>query len=236
MVLVALSAKAVRKDDEATAIAAASASLPAATASKAPKAPAQEEDVTAPADDQAADDQAADDQAADDAAEDEGADEVAPVGAPTGTYAGSVNGGGASVAIAVKGDTAIAYVCDGSKVEAWMQGAADVAALKLQGKNGAALNAKYSDGRLSGTIKAAGKKYTFKVKTVEAPSGLYRSARNVRNAKVVGGWIVYKGNQVGMLNRSGVETPAPPIDLKTGMVTIDGTSVQTDPVDGSSLD
>lgn len=156
---------------------------------------------------------------------------------PTGTYAGSVKGGGASVAIAVKGKTAIAYVCDGTKVEAWMQGsAADASSLSLTGKSGAKLTAKYSDGRLSGTIRTAGKKWNFGVKTVKAPSGLYRAARNVRTAKVVGGWIVFEGKQVGMLDTSGVETAAPPIDLATGTVTIDGTAVKAAPVDGSSID
>jgi hypothetical protein len=71
---------------------------------------------------------------------------------------------------------------------------------------------------------------------VKAPSGLYRAARNVRSAKVVGGWIVYEGKQVGMLDSDGVETPAPPIDLTTRTVTIDGTQVQTTVVDGSPVD
>jgi serine/threonine-protein kinase len=155
---------------------------------------------------------------------------------PPGTYAGSVKGGGASVAIAVKGKTAIAYVCDGEKVEAWMQGSAKSTALSLKGKDGAVLTAKYTKGKLSGTVRTAGKEWSFGVKTVKAPSGLYRSARNVRTAKVVGGWIVYEGKQVGMLDTSGVETPAPPINLTTGTVTINGTSVPAAPVDGSPID
>jgi len=154
---------------------------------------------------------------------------------PPGTYAGAVKGGGASVAISVKGGTAIAYVCDGTKVEAWMHGTAKTDALSLAGEDGASLKAKYTDGKLSGTIKSDGKKWTFHVKTVQAPSGLYRAARNVRSAKVVGGWIVYEGKQVGMLNSDGVETPAPPIDLTTRTVTIDGTQVQTTVVDGSPV-
>jgi hypothetical protein len=39
-----------------------------------------------------------------------------------------------------------------------------------------------------------------------------------------------------MLDSDGVETPAPPIDLTTRTVTIDGTQVQTTVVDGSPVD
>ena len=37
-------------------------------------------------------------------------------------YTGRVGGGGGSVAVAVHGDKAIAYVCNGSTVEGWMRG------------------------------------------------------------------------------------------------------------------
>ncbi len=39
-------------------------------------------------------------------------------------YAGEVNGGGASVAISIHGSQAIAYVCNGSVIEAWLKGTA----------------------------------------------------------------------------------------------------------------
>jgi len=183
-------------------------------------------------------DPAASADAADDSAKEPAEKAPKPAAKPTppGTYAGTVKGGGASVAIAVKGKTAIAYVCDGKKVEAWMQGSANSTALSLKGKDGAVLTAKYTKNKLSGTVRTAGKEWTFGVKTVKAPSGLYRAARNVRTAKVVGGWIVYEGKQVGMLDISGVETPAPPIDLGTNTVTINGTSVPAAPVDGSPID
>ncbi len=154
---------------------------------------------------------------------------------PVGSYAGSVKGGAASIAIAIKDGTAIAYVCDGKKAEAWLQGSASNATLSLKGKSGSALNATYIDGRIAGTVKAGGENWTFRVKRVTAPSGLYRAAQNVRQAKVVGGWIVYDGKQVGILNSAGTETPAPPIDLATRTVTIDGTTVKAAPVDGSPL-
>ena len=41
---------------------------------------------------------------------------------PTADFTGRVGGGGGSVAVAVHGDKAIAYVCNGSTVEGWMKG------------------------------------------------------------------------------------------------------------------
>lgn len=156
-----------------------------------------------------------------------------PVLTPAGTYAGKVSKGPAYIAVAVKGKTAIAYLCDGKMDEAWMQGAANKASLKLTGKAGATLTAKYSKGYLTGTVKTK-KEWTFRVKAVKAPSGLYRSTATVRNAKVVGGWIISNGKQVGMVSRStGVESPAPPIDLSSGTAIIDGATIRAFVVDGS---
>jgi hypothetical protein len=39
-------------------------------------------------------------------------------------YAGEVKGGGASVAISIHRGQAIAYVCNGSVIEAWLKGTA----------------------------------------------------------------------------------------------------------------
>jgi hypothetical protein len=154
---------------------------------------------------------------------------------PSGSYAGSM-GGGASIAVAVKDGNAIAYVCDGHEIEAWMQGKARAAALELDGKAGARLTGTFAHGRLSGTVKAAGQKWAFSVKAVQAPSGLYRSARNVRKAKVVGGWIVYRGKQVGMINSSvDGEAPAPPLELPSATAVVDGTELRAARMDGSPL-
>jgi hypothetical protein len=174
-------------------------------------------------------------ESAESAPPDEAEDEAAL--APNGTYAGRVKGDAASIAISVKGKTAIAYVCDGARIEAWLQGSADESPMVLKSKKGAELTAEYQDGRLVGDVSAGGKDWSFNVKAVKAPSGLYRASAQVRSAKVVGGWIIFEGKQVGMLESStDGEIAAPPIDLETGKVTIDGTDVPAAPVDGSSLD
>jgi hypothetical protein len=214
-VLLALSSAAVDRGEDRVANAAASTPREAATT------PPAEETPPSPTADAA----------------DTVADNAQQVLVPNGTYAGRENSDKASVAVSVKGKTAIAYFCDGAKVEAWVQGSADESPLVLKGKNGAKLTAEYKNGRLIGKVKAGGENWAFDVKKVKAPSGLYRAAANVRTAKVVGGWIIFEGKQVGMLNSSTTgESPAPPIDLTTGKATIDGTAVQTEPVDGSSLD
>jgi hypothetical protein len=221
-VLLSLSINATKGDDS---------SPPVATSATVPvKGKPAAEKPADPAGEDAADESAA--EPADESA-DESADQAGSGGAsaPSGTYAGKVQGGAASVAISIKGDNAIAYFCDGKKIEAWVKGSAEQT-LSLKGKKGAVLDADYTGGKLSGTVKAGGKKWAFTLKNVKAPSGLYRAAGNVRNAKVVGGWIIAEGTQVGMLNSDGVETPAPPIDLSTGTVSIDGTEVRAKALDG----
>jgi hypothetical protein len=216
-VLLALSTVAARRDDSSATPPAALAPVSAqstaeATDTPSPVPPATSDPATEPASDP----------------------ELDPV--PDGTYAGSVKGGGASIAVAVNDGRAIAYVCDGSRVEAWLQGASDASPMTLKGRRKAGLTAEYEKGRLSGTVKANGRSWTFRVKAVKAPSGLYRAARRVRNATVVSGWIIADGKQVGMVSRStGGESAAPPLDLTSRTATIDGTQVQATVVDGSPV-
>jgi serine/threonine-protein kinase len=149
------------------------------------------------------------------------------------TFAGALTGAEASIAIAVKDGKAIAYICDGKKLESWLQGTASGGQLSLTGAKQASVTGTYTDGQATGSVTAAGRTWSFRVKSVQKPSGLYRAAATVAGAQVVGGWIVADGRQVGMLDRGGTEVPAPPIDPATGSVTIDGTTVTATPVDGA---
>lgn len=164
---------------------------------------------------------------------------AAPTKAPPAaqvTYAGRVSGGGATIAIAIKDGKAVAYLCDGNRAEAWLQGTASNGELKLAGSGNATLTGSYGNGVAAGAISATGKKWTFAVGTVKAPSGLYRAAANVRNARIVGGWIVLaSGEQVGVLNVAGEEQPAPPLNTATNTTTVDGTVITANPVDGTGL-
>jgi serine/threonine-protein kinase len=153
----------------------------------------------------------------------------------TATWAGSVDGGAASIAITARSGGAVAYLCDGKRVEAWLLGSAVGGKLSLTGKNNANLTGTFGNGVATGTLSAGGKQWTFKVPVVTAPSGLYRASATVRNAKVVGGWIVLpNGNQVGVVNRAGVPEPATTLDVTSRSAVVDGTPVTAYAVDGTA--
>lgn len=145
------------------------------------------------------------------------------------TWGGSVRGGAASIAIAVKDGVAIGYVCDGNRVEAWFQGTAVDERLALVGQDGK-ISGTFDEKRAKGTVTAGRNSYTFDVGAVRKPSGLYRATAEVRNAKVRGGWIVVDGQQVGILEVDGVAQPAPVLDLTTGTVTVNGEQVTPTPL------
>ncbi len=133
------------------------------------------------------------------------------------TWAGVVDGGAASIAIAVKEGVAIAYLCDGKKTEVWLQGTAAAGKLALTGANGATLTGAFGGGKATGKIVASGKTWTFTAPTAQPPGGLYRTAQFVSSAKVVCGWVVLAdGRQVGVCTPEGKEPePAPRLDVTT---------------------
>lgn len=150
------------------------------------------------------------------------------------TWAGTVDGGGATIAIAVKDGVAVAYLCDGKKAEVWLQGTAAAGKLQLTGAKGATLTGTFGGGKAAGTVAAAGRTWKFTAAAVKKPSGLYRATATVRGAKVVGGWIVLPdGSQVGVVSVDGEPGPAPAIDPATGAVTVDGAALTATPVSGA---
>ena len=142
------------------------------------------------------------------------------------TYVGYVDGGGASVAVITTGDEAIAYLCDGNAVEAWLDGSAVDGRLDLTGDRGS-LTGDFDELQASGQATADDQNWTFTIEAVETPEGLYRFADTIAGgAEVVGGWIVLPdGTQIGALTVDGQTQPAPALDVETGQVTIDGTLV-----------
>jgi hypothetical protein len=143
------------------------------------------------------------------------------------TYVGYVDGGGATVAVIVTGDEAIAYICDGNAVEAWLDGSAADDQLDLTGERGS-LSGDFDEQQATGEATADNETWTFTIDAVDPPDGLYRFADTIAGgAEVVGGWIVLPdGSQVGAVNMDGETQPAPPLDVESGQVTIDGTVVE----------
>ena len=137
-------------------------------------------------------------------------------------YAGRVQGGGASIAISIHDGRAIAYVCNGSAIEAWYKGTANNGVLIMTGKNNAHLSAIYDFGKVTGDVLAHGTDYRFTVGVVHKPSGLYQATAVVRGASVKAGWIVLSnGSKVGSLESdANAAAPsaaqAPDLDVATG--------------------
>jgi serine/threonine-protein kinase len=143
-----------------------------------------------------------------------------------------VDGGAATIAIAVNKGKAIAYLCDGNVTEAWLQGTAIDGKLDLSGPDGS-LEGTYSNARAAGDVKAGKKSWHFTAGSVKPPSGLYRAAANVRNAKVVGGWIVLSdGTQVGITSVDNEPQSAQPLDTTSLTSSVDGTALTATAVDG----
>jgi hypothetical protein len=153
-------------------------------------------------------------------------------------YAGKVQGGGASVAISIHGSQAIAYVCNGSVIEAWLKGTAADGRVVMTGKNQARLTVTYGSGQVTGDVVAHDTRYSFAVPTVHKPSGLYEATAVVRGAKIKAGWIVLAdGTQVGSLESNAdaaapSATTAPLLDVATGTAVFDGTVLHAIPVSG----
>jgi len=153
-------------------------------------------------------------------------------------YAGEVNGGGASVAISIHHGQAIAYVCNGSVIEAWLKGTASGGHLTMTGKGHARLSATYRTKRAVGHVTAHGIRYTFSAPAVHKPSGLYRAIAIVRGAKIKAGWIVLPdGTQVGSLEShpdaaAPSATRAPMLDVTTGTAQDGDTVLVATPISG----
>ena len=159
---------------------------------------------------------------------------------PTADFTGRVGGGGGSVAVAVHGDKAIAYVCNGSTVEGWMRGKVDGDKLVLTGKNQTHLTASYHAGKVTGDVEAHGTDYSFSVSTVSKSSskssGLYQATAVVGGKTIKAGWIVLRdGTQVGSLeiSESGEKAvTAPKLDVATMTARIGNVVLHAVPVSG----
>jgi serine/threonine-protein kinase len=151
------------------------------------------------------------------------------------TFAGHVDNGGGTLAISLRDGVAIAYICDGKRVESWLKGTAAAGKLSLTGEDGSKITATFDGQRARGKVTVAGRTSDFDIKIAKKPSGLYRAAAKVRNATVVGSWIVLQdGRQVGVLLNAGVPGPAPALDVTGQTTTVDGTQVPTSTIDVDS--
>ncbi len=128
-------------------------------------------------------------------------------------YTGRSSGNEVTVAIAVKNGKAVAYACDGKKIEAWLEGTLTGDTLSLSGKT-SSLTGTLDDKATFGTITVDGKEWPFSAKGVSSPAGLYEGRGTLAGVATRVGWIVEdNGNVTGVQvgeRHAGARAPAQP--------------------------
>ena len=147
-------------------------------------------------------------------------------------YAGRAADSKLAIAVAVKGDEAAAYLCDGAKVESWLRGTAADGTVNLKSKDGATtLTGELIDNDLNGTVSIAGRELQFSLAVAKAPAGLYRGEGGVTTL----GWILLPdGTQVGIARSASGTAPAPALDPAKGSVTVGGKRITAEKVSGET--
>jgi len=143
-------------------------------------------------------------------------------------YAGRTSAHEATVAIAVKGARAVAYVCDGRSLEAWLTGTFTSGRLALRSRTGERLVGTVTDKTATGSFTLHGRTLRFAVGLAGPPAGLYRTSSKSSTI----GWIVLPdGSQVGIDN-DGTPAPAPRLDPLSRVATVDGAPVSARSIAG----
>jgi hypothetical protein len=150
-------------------------------------------------------------------------------------YTGRSAGNEVTVAIAVKNGKAVAYACDGKKIEAWLEGTLTGDSLSLSGKT-SSITATLDDKASFGTVTVDGKEWPFSAKGVASPAGLYEGRGNVDGVAARVGWIVQEdGSVTGVENAGGSPKPAAALDpTNLGATMSDGSPVTVTALEGAS--
>jgi hypothetical protein len=140
--------------------------------------------------------------------------------------------GTTTVEITVQGDKAIAYACDGNKVESWLRGGAMSGTVSLASKDKTSrLDGRLEGNAIVGTLLIGDKNWDFNAPLAQPPAGLYvYDSAGVRNS-----WIVDpNGGVTGVQRREdGSTAPAPTLTTE-GIANVDGIEVRAIRVDGDS--
>lgn len=163
---------------------------------------------------------------------------------PKADYVARTDSGGGAVAISVHAGKAVAYMCNGHAVAAWLKGTAKAGKLELTGKNGARLDVSYRTGKATGSLMADGHKYTFSAPLVHRgssghrPPGLYEATATVHGVKIKAGWVVLPGgSQVGSVeyfadSNVAPTAQAPVLNLTTGTAQYNGVTLVASLISG----
>ncbi len=143
-------------------------------------------------------------------------------------YVGRTAGREATLAVAIKGAKAVAYICDGRRVEAWLTGTFISGQLVLRSRTGERLTGVATAKAASGELTLRGRSLRFSATLAGPPAGLYRAS----NTKSTIGWIVLPDrSQVGIDN-DGTPAAAPPLDPATRTATVNGAAVTAQSIAG----
>ncbi|MFG1817555.1 hypothetical protein ACGFIF_27610 [Kribbella sp. NPDC049174] len=143
-------------------------------------------------------------------------------------YTGRTTGREATLAVAVKGGRAVAYVCDGRRVEAWLTGTHTAGRLALRSKAGDQLAGTLAAEGVTGTVTVRGRQWSFTIDKADPPAGLYRAKTSSNTI----GWIILPdGSQVGIDN-DGTPAPAPRLDPASGTATVGDAAVTAASITG----
>jgi hypothetical protein len=172
---------------------------------------------------------------------------VAPAPAPTeappttpplpaeAAYAGRTAGNEATIAIAVKDGRAVAYLCDGKKIEAWLEGTLEGSTLNLQGPDGATVTGEVQDGAVFGQAAAKNKQWPYSAALATPPAGTYRGRVSVAGVEKRIGWnVLPDGSVTGTVSDANGVAPAPPLDPTAQTASLDGVPVDVELVTGGT--
>ena len=150
-------------------------------------------------------------------------------------YAGRTAGNEATIAIAVKDGRAVAYLCDGKKIEAWLEGTADGSTLSLTGADGATITGDLQDGSVFGQAAAKGKQWPYSAALATPPAGTYRGRVSIDGVLKRIGWnVLPDGTVTGIVSDANGVAPAPPLDPAARTASLDGVPVDVELVTGRS--
>ena len=141
-------------------------------------------------------------------------------------YSGRSSGNEVTLAVDTQGGKAVAYVCNGKSIEAWLQGSVSGNQVTLTGNNGAGLSGSLSGLDMFGTVTPrAGQAFPFAAELSPHPAGVYQARIVVNGLATRIGWAVLPdGTQAGVAVAGTVRSPAPPLDLSDRSFSVDGTS------------
>lgn len=150
-------------------------------------------------------------------------------------FTGRSAGNEVTVAIAVKDGRAVAYVCNGKEIEAWLEGTIAGGEVTLSSADGSTtITGTVDDTASLGTVTVGERSWPYAAKAVIAPAGLYEGTANIDGVANRIGWVVENdGTVTGNRRAAGEVLPAPELDpANPGAVVLDGVTVVVTEIDG----